>query len=64
MVDTGKLRRFKIAFSFPGEYRVLVETVASQLAKKYGKANILYDKYHRAEFARPNLDCVDNRHMI
>ena len=49
-------RRFKIAFSFPGEHRNLIENIAEKLKSIYGQESILYDKYHRAEFARPNLD--------
>jgi len=45
-------KRFKIAFSFAGEKRDFVEKVAELLAKRFGEAAILYDKYHEAEFAR------------
>ena len=54
--NNQKLKRFKVAFSFPGEHRILVEKIAEILANIYGKESILYDKYHKAEFARPNLD--------
>lgn len=50
-----KANRFRIAFSFAGEKRVFVEKVAAILAKRFGEAAILYDKYHEAEFARRNL---------
>jgi Uncharacterized protein containing a TIR (Toll-Interleukin 1-resistance) domain len=50
------LRRFKISLSFPGEHRDLVEAIAERLAVIFSRERILYDKYHRAEFARPNLD--------
>lgn len=49
-------KRFAVALSFPGEYRALVSKVAAGLASIYSKEKILYDEYHRAEFARPNLD--------
>jgi tetratricopeptide (TPR) repeat protein len=49
-------RRFAVALSFPGEYRDFISKVADSLAHKLGKERILYDKYHEAEFARPNLD--------
>jgi len=49
-------RRFTVALSFPGEYREYVSKVADLLAEKLSKPKILYDKYHEAEFARPNLD--------
>ena len=42
--------------SFPGEHRKRVEKIAKALALKLGKAKVLYDKWHEAEFARPNLD--------
>lgn len=48
--------RFKIALSFPGESRDLVDKIADQLAKEYGEQSVLYDRFHEAEFARPNLD--------
>lgn len=48
--------RFKIALSFPGEYRDFVEQVASRLADAVGRDQVLYDRYYEAEFARPNLD--------
>lgn len=50
------MRRFKIALTFAGETRTLVEAIAEILAAKYGKEYILYDKYYEAEFARPQLD--------
>jgi len=49
-------RRFTVALSFPGEYRLFVSKVADLLAEKFSRPRILYDKYHEAEFARPNLD--------
>ena len=48
--------RFQIALSFPGEYRSRVEKIASALAEVVGRNKILYDRWHVAEFARPNLD--------
>jgi len=48
-------KRFRIAFSFAGEKRDFVAQVAAILAKRFGEAAILYDKYHKAEFARRNL---------
>jgi hypothetical protein len=43
--------RFRIAFSFAGEKRDFVAKVARLLADRLGKAAILYDKFHEAEFA-------------
>jgi tetratricopeptide (TPR) repeat protein len=52
----GDPRRFKVALSFPGEHRALVKEVADRLADIFGKKEVLYDKYHEAEFARLDLD--------
>ncbi len=49
-------KRFKIAFSFPGEYREIVYRIAKGVADIFTKESILYDQFHRSEFARPNLD--------
>jgi hypothetical protein len=54
--DTPGTRRFAIALSFPGEHRDFVKGVAEHLAAIFGQERVLYDKYHEAEFARPNLD--------
>lgn len=48
-------RRFRVAFSFAGEKRAFVAQVAALLAKKFSAKEILYDKYHEAEFARARL---------
>lgn len=48
-------RRFRIALSFPGDHRTLIAPIARALADVYGEAQILYDHFHTAEFARPNL---------
>jgi hypothetical protein len=49
-------KRFRVALSFPGEHRPFVEQVAAEIAKQVGQERVLYDKYHEAEFARPDLD--------
>ena len=49
-------KRFAIALSFPGEWRARVEAIAARLAARVGRARVLYDRYHEAEFARPSLD--------
>lgn len=58
--DEGKSnmgeKRFKIAFSFPGECREIVYKIARGVADIFTEEYILYDWFHRAEFARPNLD--------
>jgi hypothetical protein len=48
--------RFRVALSYPGEKRSFVELVAGRLAAALGRDRVLYDKYHEAEFARPDLD--------
>jgi len=48
-------KRFRIAFSFTGERREYVAQVAALLAERFGEKQILYDFYHRAEFANPDL---------
>lgn len=50
------MNHFKIALTFAGETRELVESIANELSKKVDRKEILYDKYHEAEFARPQLD--------
>lgn len=51
-----KMRHFKVALTFAGESRDLVENIAMNLEKAFGKDEILYDKFHEADFARPQLD--------
>ncbi|GHT86912.1 hypothetical protein FACS1894137_13190 [Spirochaetia bacterium] len=51
-----KTKRFKVALSFPGEYRAIIEKIANILAVHFSKDGILYDKFHSEEFARPDLD--------
>jgi tetratricopeptide (TPR) repeat protein len=48
-------KRFRVAFSFAGEKRDFVKQVAEILARRFGEAAILYDKYHAAEFSRGDL---------
>ncbi|MDQ2844052.1 MAG: TIR domain-containing protein [Acidobacteriota bacterium] len=55
MNPSGRFR-FQIALSFPGEFRDRVLRVAEALAVIVGQDRVLYDQWHRAEFARPNLD--------
>lgn len=52
----GPPRRFRVAFSFPGEHREFFAAIANPLAATLGKAAILYDEYHTEELAQPNLD--------
>ena len=53
---TGNMQHFKIALTFAGESRDLVEQIAFTLANKFDKEEILYDGFHEATFARPQLD--------
>jgi hypothetical protein len=48
-------KRFRVAFSFAGQKRTFVAEVADMLAQQFGREAILYDKFHEAEFSRPNL---------
>ncbi len=48
-------KRFRIAFSFTGDRRGFVAEVATLLAEQFHADQILYDKYHEAEFARNDL---------
>lgn len=52
----GNMKHFKIALTFAGESRELVEKIAFILADKFSKEEILYDGFHEAAFARPQLD--------
>lgn len=49
-------KRFKVALSFPGEYRHYVESVARELARSLTRDAVFYDRFHESELARPNLD--------
>jgi hypothetical protein len=53
---TTPIRRFRIALSFPGEHRSIIEQVAEQLSAVVGRERVLYDKFYEAEFARMDLD--------
>jgi hypothetical protein len=54
--NVEKPRRFVVGVSFPGEVRKRVAAIARHLADALGRNRLLYDKFHEAEFARPNLD--------
>ncbi|MDR3715880.1 MAG: hypothetical protein P4L51_23950 [Puia sp.] len=49
---------FKVAFSFPGEVRPLVEQIMKELVKKMDPNDIFYDNHFKAYLARPNLDVL------
>ena len=48
-------KRFKVALSFPGEQRRNIKKIARELRERWSKKDVLYDFFHRAEFARPDL---------
>lgn len=52
---TMSTKRFRIALSFADEKRDFVKQVADLLAKRFSEEEILYDKYHEAEFSRVRL---------
>jgi len=54
--DSSNPCRFTVALSFPGEHRDFVGQVAGHLASTFSQGRVLYDEYHDAEFARPDLD--------
>jgi len=49
-------KKYKIAFSFPGEIRNRVESIANIIASKIGKEKVFYDNYYKAQLARLDLD--------
>jgi hypothetical protein len=57
-------RRFRVAFSFPGEIRDLVQKVAGKVAAKIGTERVFYDKYYEAELAKPDLDPPLTKHLF
>src|ERR1039458_6041579 len=56
MSHPATTKRFRVALSFPGDHRARVERIAEALAANLGRDKVLYDQWHAAEFARPNLD--------
>lgn len=48
--------RFRVAFSFPGETRQRIESIANTLAGDLGREKIFYDTWYKAVLAQPNLD--------
>jgi serine protease AprX len=56
-VTTLPGRRFVIGISYPGKHRRLVSDVVFALrrAAKLKREQILFDRFHEAEFARPDL---------
>ena len=53
---SAREKRFDVALSFPGEVRRSAKAIAEHLGQRFGREHVLYDQFHQAEFARPNLD--------
>ncbi|MEB3349874.1 MAG: TIR domain-containing protein [Cyanobacteriota bacterium] len=49
-------RRFAVGLSYAGEQRSRVAPVAQLLAARLGRDRVLFDRFHEAEMARPDLD--------
>ena len=50
-------KRFTVAFSFAGETREkFVEPITQAVAKELTWKRVLYDRFHKGEFAMPDLD--------
>lgn len=49
---------FDVAFSFPGEVRGYVESIAAELEKEIGPNSYFYDNNYKAQLARPSLDTL------
>lgn len=52
----NEMKKYKVALTFAGESRHTVDKVAHSLLDFFDKNEILYDNFHKAEFARPQLD--------
>jgi tetratricopeptide (TPR) repeat protein len=55
-VSAAAARRFTVGFSYAGEDRPVVAPVAERLAARLGRERLLFDRFHEAELARPDLD--------
>jgi hypothetical protein len=49
---------FDVAFSFPGEVRTYVESIAAELEREVGPDSYFYDSNYKAQLARPSLDTL------
>jgi hypothetical protein len=56
-VDITK-HKFDVAFSFPGEARSYVESIAAELERQIGPNSYFYDNNYKAQLARPSLDLL------
>jgi hypothetical protein len=50
------IHSFDVSLSFPGEARVLVEQVASELERRIGPNSYFYDHNYLSQLARPSVD--------
>jgi hypothetical protein len=50
--------QFDVSFSFPGERRKFVSSVADIIRKKLNKNKLFYDFDYQAQLARPNIDSL------
>ena len=50
--------QFDVSFSFPGEVRGYVESVAAELERAIGPNSYFYDNNYKAQLARPSLDTL------
>jgi len=51
-----RARRFRVAISYARERSDVVGVVAERLARRFGEKQLLFDRFHEAEFSRPDLD--------
>jgi hypothetical protein len=49
---------FDVAFSFPGEVREFVESIAAILEREIGPNTYFYDNNYKSQLARPSLDTL------
>ncbi len=56
-VDISK-HVFDVAFSFPGEVRGYVQSIASEVERALGPDTYFYDNNYKAQLARPSLDTL------
>ena len=56
-VDISK-HVFDVAFSFPGEVREYVQSIAAEVERELGPHTYFYDNNYKAQLARPSLDTL------
>jgi hypothetical protein len=50
--------QFDVSFSFPGERRKFVSSIADIIRKKLNKDKLFYDHDYQSQLARPNIDSL------